>query len=143
MPEINGVDGVARAIQLAIAPVFLLSTIALFMNVLTSRLGRVIDRTRVLEERLLHPPASGTAAHHTELATLSRRAKMIDYAITLSTTTSLLVCGVIATLFLGTFLNFNVNITVMVLFITAMLSLVLALLCLLREILIATLNLIH
>ncbi|MCE5281171.1 MAG: DUF2721 domain-containing protein [Deltaproteobacteria bacterium] len=142
MPEIHGVDGVARAIQLAIAPVFLLSTIALFMNVLTSRLGRVIDRTRVLEEKPLHP-ASGTAAHHAELATLSRRAKLIDYAITLSTTTSLLVCGVIVTLFLGTFLNFNVNITVMVLFITAMLSLVLALLCLLREILIATLNLIH
>ena len=113
------------------------------MNVLTSRLGRVIDRTRVLEEKLLHPPASGTAGHHTELATLSRRAKLIDYAITLSTTTSLLVCGVIVTLFLGTFLNFNINITVMVLFIMAMLFLVLALLCLLREILIATLNLIH
>lgn len=143
MVEVSGVDGVARAIQLAIAPVFLLSAIAMFLNVLTSRLGRVIDRSRILEGRLDDPPASGTALLHLELATLSRRAKLIDYAITLSTTTSLLVCAVIAILFLGSFLNVAINITVMVLFIVAMLSLVLALVCLLREILIATLNLVH
>lgn len=142
MTEINNINGVARAIQLAIAPVFLLSAIAMFLNVLTNRLGRVIDRTRVLEDKLENRPKSGAAALHSELATLSKRAKLIDYAITLSTTTSLLVCAVIAILFLGTFLNFDINITVMVLFITAMLSLVLALLCLLREILTATLNII-
>jgi hypothetical protein len=143
MLEINGTDGVAWAIQLAIAPVFLLSAIAMFLNVLLNRLGRVIDRSRMLENRLENPPTSGAAALHSELATLSKRAKLIDYAITLSTTTSLLVCAVIAILFLGTFWNFAINITVMVLFIMAMLSLVLALMCLLREILIATINLIH
>jgi hypothetical protein len=142
MTDINIIGGAARAIQLAIAPVFLLSAIAGFLNVLTNRLGRVIDRSRALAVKIEHPPSSGVAAYYTELATLSKRAKLIDYAITLCTTTSLLVCAVIVILFLGTFLNFDINITVMVLFITAMLSLVMALLCLLREILIATLNLV-
>lgn len=143
MTEISNIDGVARAIQLAIAPVFLLSAIAMFLNVLTNRLSRVIDRTRVLEDKPENPPtSSGAAALHSELTTLSKRAKLIDYAITLSTATSLLICAVIAILFLGAFLNFDINITVMVLFIMAMLSLILALLCLLREILIATLNLV-
>ncbi len=142
MSDINNIDGVARAIQLAIAPVFLLSAIVMFLNVLTNRLGRVIDRARALQDKIENPPKSGAAALHSELATLSKRAKLIDYAITLSTTTSLLICAVIAILFLGTFLNFDINIIVMVLFIISMLSLVLALLCLLREILIATLNLV-
>jgi hypothetical protein len=141
MPEINSIDGVARAIQLAIAPVFLLTAIAMFLNVLTNRLGRVIDRSRALEARLDPPPASGAAALHTEIMTLSKRARLIDFAITLATTTSLFVCTVIAILFLGVFLNIDISITIMVLFIIAMLSLVLTLLCLLREILIATLNL--
>jgi hypothetical protein len=142
MTDINIIGGAARAIQLAIAPVFLLSAIAGFLNVLTNRLGRVIDRSRALEVKIENPSSSVVAALYTELATLSKRAKLIDYAITLCTTTSLLVCAVIVILFLGTFLNFDINITVMVLFITAMLSLVMALLCLLREILIATLNLV-
>jgi hypothetical protein len=142
MDEISNINGVASAIQLAIAPVFLLSAIATFLNVLTNRLARVIDRTRALENKLENPPKAAVMAIQSELSTLSKRAKLIDYAITLSTTTSQLVCAVIAILFLGAFFNFNINITVMVLFIMAMLSLVMALLCLLREILIATLNLV-
>ena len=141
MTEINNINGVAQDTAGHCPSLFLLSAIAMFLNVLTNRLGRVIDRTRVLEDKLENRPKSGAAALHSELATLSKRAKLIDYAITLSTTTSLLVCAVIAILFLD-FLNFDINITVMVLFITAMLSLVLALLCLLREILTATLNII-
>lgn len=140
--EISPIEGVAHAIQLAVAPVFLLSAIATLLNVLTNRLGRVIDRRRVLEAKIESPHSSGVDALHSELATLSKRAKLIDYAITLCTTTSLLICTVIAILFLGKFLNYDINITVMVLFIIAMLSLVLALLFFLREILIATLNLV-
>ena len=43
---------VAHAVQLAVAPVFLLTGIGAFVAVMTNRLGRVIDRSRVLEERL-------------------------------------------------------------------------------------------
>jgi hypothetical protein len=43
---------VAHAIQLAVAPVFLLTGIAAILAVMTNRLGRIIDRARVLEDRL-------------------------------------------------------------------------------------------
>ncbi|MDA8126170.1 MAG: DUF2721 domain-containing protein [Deltaproteobacteria bacterium] len=142
MLEINTVSGVAHAIQMAVAPVFLLSAIAMILNVLTNRLGRVTDRVRVLEAKLESGPTGGAVALQVEISTLSKRAKLIDCAITLSTITSILVCAVIAILFLGAFLCFDINITVMVLFILAMLSLVSALLFLLREILMATLKLV-
>ena len=142
MLEINTVSGVAHAIQMAVAPVFLLSAIAMILNVLTNRLGRVTDRVRVLEAKLENAPTRTATALQAEIATLSKRTKLIDYAITLSTVTSLLVCAVIAILFLGAFLHFDINITVMVLFIFAMLSLVSALLFLLQEILMATLKLV-
>ena len=52
---------VAHAIELAVAPVFLLTGIAAILAVMMNRLGRIIDRARVLEDRLdnaspeLHP----------------------------------------------------------------------------------------
>jgi cell division protein FtsL len=142
MLEINTVSGVAHAIQMAVAPVFLLSAIAMILNVLTNRLGRITDRVRVLEAKIENASTGEAATLQAEVSTLSKRAKLIDYAITLSTITSILVCSVIAILFLGVFLQFDINITVMVLFISAMFSLVLALLFLLREILMATLKLV-
>jgi hypothetical protein len=94
---------VAHAIQLAVAPVFLLSGIAAILAVMTSRLGRIIDRARVLEDRLDNASAELHPALRTDLATLSRRAKLISCAITLCTATALLVCTVIAVLFLSAF----------------------------------------
>src|SRR5690242_15022569 len=89
---------VASVIQLAIAPVFLLSGIAALLAVLANRLGRIIDRARALEVSI--SPDDGVLA---ELEALSRRARMINWSITLATTGALLVCAVIVVLFLGTF----------------------------------------
>ncbi|HYA85747.1 MAG TPA: DUF2721 domain-containing protein [Nitrospirota bacterium] len=47
MHEINDIGVIAHVIQLAVAPVFLLSAIAAMLTVLTNRLGRIIDRARV------------------------------------------------------------------------------------------------
>jgi hypothetical protein len=41
---------VVHAIQLAVAAVFLLSGIGAILAVMTNRLGRIIDRARVLEK---------------------------------------------------------------------------------------------
>jgi len=72
---------------------------------------------------------------------LSRRAKLIGRAVTLCTTTALLVCTVIAVLFLSAFLRFDAPIPVALLFIAAMLCFFLGLLWFLREIYLATMNL--
>lgn len=132
---------VAHAIQLAVAPVFLRSGIGAILMVMTNRLGRIIDRARVLEERLDNASTELHPALRTDLTTLSRRAKLISCAITLCTATALLVCTVIAVLFLSAFLRFDLSIPVALLFIAAMLAFFLGLLWFLREIYVATVNL--
>jgi hypothetical protein len=132
---------VAHAIQLAVAPVFLLSGIGAMLAVMTSRLGRVIDRARVLEARLENASPASHATLRADLATLSKRAKLIGRSITLCTATALLVCTVIAILFLSAFLRFDASIPVALLFVAAMSAFFLGLLWFLREIYVATVSL--
>ena len=129
---------VAHAVQLAVAPVFLLTGIAAILSVMTNRLGRVIDRARVLEGRLEGASPELLATLRADLSVLSRRAKLNGRAITLFTTTALLVCTMIAVLFLSAFLRFDASIPVALLFIAAMLCFFLGLLWFLREIYLAT-----
>lgn len=141
MHDISNIGSVAHVIQLAVAPVFLLTAIGTLLSVMTNRLSRIIDRARLLETRLESTPPESIPEIHGHIATLSRRATLINRAITLSTVTALLVCAVIAILFLGEFLECTITFPVAFLFIVAMLSLVLALLNFLREIFVATANL--
>jgi len=132
---------VAHAIELAVAPVFLLSGIGAILVVLTNRLGRIIDRARFLEERLEHVSPQLLATLRADLGVLSQRAKLISRAITFCTVTALLICMVIAILFLSAFARFDASLFVALLFIAAMLAFFLGLLWFLREIYLATVNL--
>ncbi len=135
---LSPVGSVAHVIQLAVAPVFLLTAVGTLLSVMTNRLGRVIDRARYLEAKLEAASSETSPAIHANLATLSQRAKLIGRAITLCTAAALLVCTVIAILFLGDFIRCTITIPVASLFIIAMLLLVIGLLNFLREVLIAT-----
>jgi hypothetical protein len=132
---------IARVIALAVAPVFLLTGIGAILAVMTNRLGRIIDRARVLEEKLERAAPELCASLRADLAILSRRAKLISRAITLCTITALLICTVIAVLFLGASLHFDTRISVTILFVAAMAAFCLGLLLFLREIYLATVNL--
>lgn len=125
---------VAHVIQQAVAPVFLLTGVGAILNVLSSRLGRVIDRFRVLEKI-----ADGErSAYTTEITNLLRRSRWIHWAITLCTVCALFICIVIAGLFIGSELGKDPSRMVAAFFIAAMLTLTAALLCFLREIALAT-----
>lgn len=137
MPEDTAITAVAHTIQLAVAPVFLLTGVAGMLGVLTNRLARVIDRGRALHENMSTPNA-GRAAVDDEIRVLSVRAKLINYAITCCTLTALLVCAVIATLFVGAFSPFDASVPVAVLFVAGMVALCVGLLFFVREIFIAT-----
>lgn len=50
MQALSGINDVAHVIQLAVAPVFLLTGVGAILSVLVNRLGRVVDRFRVLEK---------------------------------------------------------------------------------------------
>jgi hypothetical protein len=133
----SAIATVAHAIQLSVAPVFLLSGIGAMLAVMTNRLSRIIDRARLLEGWLADKKGDEDAIH-AELTALFRRAKFISRSITLCTVTALLVCAVIAILFLGTFLRFNASLAVAWLFIAGMVAFFFGLSSFLREILLAT-----
>jgi Protein of unknown function (DUF2721) len=139
MAQIPAVLDVAHVIQQAVAPVFLLSGVAAMLNVLTSRLGRVIDRARQFE-REYHDLPAGYERHdmRDRLAALSRRSRLINLAITLCTVCALLICLVIVTLFLSALLKVSGARWIAGLFILAMLALIGGLLAFLQEIFIAT-----
>lgn len=128
---------VAHSIQLAVAPVFLLTGIGSLLAVLTNRLARIIDRSRTVEARL---PTTAEAEQHLlrfEMARLAERKSLINVAITLCTICALLICAVIATLFVSTFIGTAIGTAVAVLFIFAMVSLIVGLLFFLGEIYVA------
>ena len=131
-------DNVVHVIQLAVAPVFLLSGVGVILTVLTGRLARIIDRARLLEERLHGQPDDRRAEMESETALLSHRATMINVALTLATSCALMVCLVIALLFVGSAMRINVDTPISVLFVTGMLALVGSLLIFMREIFLGT-----
>lgn len=128
----------ARTIQLAIAPVFLLSALGTLLAVLTTRLGRVVDRARVLAARNLDADAVATTGGSlppvAELAVLKRRRELVNYAITSAVVAALLVCLVIALAFLSFMLNANFATAMAWLFVLAMVAFIATLLFFLREI---------
>ncbi len=134
MNHLVDVSSVAHVIQLAVAPVFLLTGIGAILSVLSNRLARVIDRHRVLSTM----DEMERSAHQGELRNLLSRSRWIHRAITLCTVCALLVCVVIAALFIGAELGRDPSLLIAVAFTTAMLALVAGLVCFLREIALAT-----
>jgi hypothetical protein len=136
MDGIRVVD-IAHAIQLALAPVFLLSGIWVFLGVLTNRLARIVDRARNMEKELRHPETHDPERIRKQLAALARRARYINIAITLGTIAALLIALVVALLFASTFVPLNLAPPVALLFVLAMLSLVAAFVSFLFEVRVA------
>ena len=98
---------IAQTIQLALAPVFVLVAIGNIMNLLSSRLGRVVDRSRAMEEQ--HRATSG-AEHDMvvrEFRSLDRRIELIGRAILLLVLSGLTIGLTVVILFLGDFLQWN------------------------------------
>ncbi len=130
----NQLDEIAHLIQLSIAPVFLLTGVGTLLNVLSVCLARVIDRARVLEQRLESTEMSHAAGILNELRVLEKRGRLIGHAIESSTASALLVCFVIAALFASSILHFSTRLIVSGLFIAAMITLIVSLTLFLREI---------
>ena len=132
------ITNISHVIQLSVAPVFLLTSIGTILGVLSSRLARIVDRARALNDRLetvLEDRMSGIRA---EMHILARRRKLVNLAITAGTTAALLVCVSIATVFLGAVMKASVALVVASLFILAMAAFVASLVFFLREVLLAS-----
>jgi len=126
---------IGHIIQLAIAPVFLLSAICTNLLVLINRLARIIDRSRTLEERL---DVAYNDNYMNELDVLYRRSHLINISITLSTACGLFVCLIIALLFIGDTTNATLDKYIAGMFVAAVFCLIGSFGYLLREIFIAS-----
>jgi hypothetical protein len=131
------VPEVFTVIQLAVAPVFLLTAIGTIIAALNIRLGRAVDRRRHLESQLPAMAAEEQAWAREELEVIARRIRFVYYAITAAVISGLFVCLLIAGAFIGAFVRVSLSYTIGAMFVFAMLALIASLLLFLREIFLA------
>lgn len=134
LSSLANLGDVAHAIQLALAPVFLLTGIGAILNVMAGRLARIIDRGRQLTEHPVPQDLQPGETLQVELQSLERRRHLTSVAITASTLSALLVCLVIAALFLEVLLQIELKWLVGTLFTGSAVALVVGLTYFLREV---------
>jgi hypothetical protein len=130
-------DSVVHFIQLAIAPVFLLTAIGSMLATMTNRVARIVDRARDLEQQLAGD-ADSSSPRHRELRLLARRARLINMAITFTVLSALLVCVSIGGLFLDAYWQRSLTTLVAWIFGISLVALIVGLGLFLREIYVAT-----
>jgi hypothetical protein len=130
---------VAHLIQVALTPIFLISAIGVTLNVLTSRLARIVDRARAMENELCRPDYRSEGRDlHAALGVLARRARYINAAITLITISALFIALVVVMLFVNAFVHWELSAFIAIMFILSMLAFAAALTSFLIEVRIAT-----
>ena len=116
--------GLARAIKLSVAPVFLLTAIAGLLGVISNRLARVLDRAQRLQS---------VTDEAMDLSLLKRRMTLLTRASEAVTTTGVLVAAVVAVTFISAIAVIDLTAIVVPLFVVAMISLMVGLLTLLLD----------
>ena len=144
MPSYDAhVFDITRVIQLAIAPVFMLTAVASILNALLGRLGRAVDRRRVVEAQIDKVEGEAQADAITELELLGRRIQLVLWSIGFAVLSALLVCLLIGTAFLGAYTSLDLSRTVAILFIAAVGALTGCLVIFMREVFLAALSVHH
>ena len=134
---------ITRVIQLAIAPVFMLTAVASIINALLGRLARAVDRRRMVESTLDDADGEKHAASMVELRLLARRIQLVLWAIGFAVLSALLVCLLIGTAFMGAYITLDLTRTVAILFIASVTALTGCLLLFMREVFLAALSVHH
>lgn len=132
--ELQGAGELAHLIEIAVAPVFLLAAIAGFLNVMSTRLGRIVDRARIIEVKKAEQQKSSEANNKIEKDYLWIRTRVINYAIGLCVTAGISICSLIVIIFTSYLWEFNLRVVVVTVFIGAMSLLILSLLCFVLEV---------
>lgn len=117
---------ITHVIQLSVAPAFLLVAMGTLITILTARLARIVDRRRVVQERLGSLTGEAVEQQEQEMTQLLRRGNLIYFAILFAVLGALLVCLVVGGTFLGALLSVALSKLVAGLFVLAMISMVTA-----------------
>jgi uncharacterized membrane protein YdbT with pleckstrin-like domain len=128
---------IATVIQLAVAPVFMLTAVGTIIAALNIRLNRAVDRRRALEESMPRMPADEKPSAHQELEFIDRRIRYVYRSILAAVASGLFICLLIAGAFFASFLRADISYTIGAMFALAVLALTVSLLLFLREIFLA------
>lgn len=121
-------------IQLAITPVILISGMGALMLTLTGRMGRIVDRTRILAGQV-RAAAGGDRRHlEDQLDIMWQRAQLIRRAVTFCGFSMLVACLLVVAVFAGAMLQRDFGTVLLVLFAGSILLLIAALVAFLRDI---------
>ena len=129
---------ISEILASAVSPVFLLAGVGALLNVMTGRLGRIVDRLRYLQGYI---DKASEEDKNTILLNRKQsvfRMKLIYASIFFCTLSGLMVCIVIGALFIGEINTYSIDTFISILFILCMTSLILSLILLASEIFIAT-----
>ena len=129
---------ISEILASAVSPVFLLAGVGALLNVMTGRLGRIVDRLRYLQEYI---DKASSADKQTILLNRKQsvfRMRLIYASIFFCTLSGLMVCIVIGALFIGEINTYSIDVFISILFILCMASLILSFILLATEIFIAT-----
>ena len=132
MPAVNDAM-IAQTIQLALAPVFVLVAIGNIMNILSSRLGRVVDRSRQLQKLFTETEGEAHDLVVREMRLTNQRILIIGKALRLLVGSGLSIGFTVALLFVEEFAHLGLNPVAAMTFILAIALLMWALLLFLRE----------
>ena len=131
---------VTHGIQLAVAPVFLLTAVSGMIGAVAGRLARIIDRARFLENRLETGDVEEARASrmYGELQQLRRRGWLVNGCLALLTFCAILIGSTIVLLFLGETSELPIFKIATVCFLAGVVCFLSALVCFLAETLLAT-----
>lgn len=120
-PDLS-VTTVAEIVRVALAPVFLLSGIGAFLNVLASRLARIVDRSRQLEPLLLSSHGENHDRFSSDLRVLDRRMLLMNWATGLAVSSAILTCLVVILLFAANLIRTRLGTEIAWLFMASMVT---------------------
>ncbi len=134
MSQAAAVSAIAHQIELAVAPVFLLAGVGALLNVMAHRLARVVERGRSLEREFADYDEESRRLATAELRILDRRMTLANLSITACTAAALLVCVLVALLFVADLADFGFARPIAWLFVSTMALLIVGLSLFLWEI---------
>jgi hypothetical protein len=132
--HVSSLPGLAHTIQLALAPVFLLTGIGSILNMLTGRLTRIVDHARRIEANYTAKDDPRHFDQVQELRLLDRRMRIVNNAIFLATASAVALCTVVAAMFLAELAGFGFARTLALVFATSLLLLIASLVMFLVEV---------
>jgi hypothetical protein len=131
-------SSIAQTIQLALTPIFILVAIGNFMNVLTGRLARIVDRSRLLQGQHVATEGPDRDRLVDELRQLDLRIKLINRAVLQLVLAAITIGVTVGLLFIARLTHAGLDLVIAGTFFGAVLLLMLALVTFLRETRIAT-----